>query len=184
VNGELIYGLPTEYRYTVEAADGSKMLVERRSEPVSLAPDERAAYERFTSSRIRSRDPAWSGNGLEIPDRKPAYEALYPGRTGRLLVLRKGPGERSDLPGCVDDPTPNDFVEAGRDNRTLMTCWSEPLIWDVFGADGRYLGELGIPDVKILADPFLDGETLLLAIEDDAGTIMVKRYRLVLPGEE
>ncbi len=32
--------------------------------------------------------------------------------------------------------------------------------------------------------PWIDGETVIARAEDEAGTIMVKRYRLVLPGEE
>ena len=31
---------------------------------------------------------------------------------------------------------------------------------------------------------FIDGDRFTMAIEDDEGTIMVKRYRLVLPGED
>ena len=30
--------------------------------------------------------------------------------------------------------------------------------------------------------PFISGDTVIAPVEDDAGTIMVKRYRLVLPG--
>ena len=30
----------------------------------------------------------------------------------------------------------------------------------------------------------MEGKTVVAVAEDEAGTIMVKRYRLVLPGEE
>lgn len=177
----LVYGQSNEYRFTIEAAGGARIVVERLVEPVALLPAERAAHERFTTARIRSRDPAWSWNGPPIPDVKPAFEGLYPGQDGRLLVSRKKTGEHIDGRDCIDDPTPDDFLAAQSGNRSLSVCWHDPLGWDVFGADGRYLGELAVPDVDVVADPFLDGETLLLAVQDDAGTIMVKRYRIVTP---
>jgi len=31
--------------------------------------------------------------------------------------------------------------------------------------------------------PYIRGHDVIAVVEDDAGTIMVKRYRLVLPGE-
>lgn len=54
----------------------------------------------------------------------------------------------------------------------------------MFDADGRYLGEIASPGYCMSPFPFLDDRRLTMAVTDDAGTIMVKRYRLVLPGEE
>ena len=52
------------------------------------------------------------------------------------------------------------------------------------------LGDVEIPSIfynkrfqKFSPTPFLIGDMVLAAVEDEAGTIMVKRYRLVLPGE-
>ena len=43
---------------------------------------------------------------------------------------------------------------------------------------------LGVERVAWLGRrPWIKGRTVIAAIEDEAGTIMVKRYRLVLPGE-
>ncbi len=161
----------------------SKTIVEHLAEPVPIPEPEREAHERFTTSRIRSRDPGWTWTGPPVPEHQPAYETFYPAQDGRLLVSRRGTGERAESPDCIDDPSPEDFLEAQRTSRTLSVCWRDPLIWDVFGSDGSYLGDLELPDLPVVADPFMDNETLLLAIEDNTGTIMVKRYRLVLPGE-
>jgi hypothetical protein len=38
--------------------------------------------------------------------------------------------------------------------------------------------------MPILSVPFIRGTELYTTVEDEAGTIMVKGYRLVLPGEE
>lgn len=57
---------------------------------------------------------------------------------------------------------------------------------DVFGPDGRFLGDVDVPlgfSVSGLRRSYIDGDMILREIQDEAGTIMVKRYRLVLPGE-
>jgi hypothetical protein len=59
------------------------------------------------------------------------------------------------------------------------------LLIDAFGEDGRYLGQIAVPDgFREWPAPFVRGNSVFGVVEDDAGTIMVKRYRLVLPGEE
>ena len=65
-------------------------------------------------------------------------------------------------------------------------CWRAAAIFDVFGRDGRYLGQVEPPAELRPApsNPFVRGDRLYAVIEDEAGTIMVKRYRLVPPGEE
>ena len=66
----------------------------------------------------------------------------------------------------------------------ITPCWSEPQAVDVFGADGRYLGRVALPDtVQLSARSWISDRTVVAAVEDEAGTIMVERYRLVLPGE-
>ena len=52
-------------------------------------------------------------------------------------------------------------------------------------AEGRYLGEVSVPpNFSLEPLPFIGGTDVIARVEDEAGTIMVKRYRLVLPGEE
>ena len=62
-------------------------------------------------------------------------------------------------------------------------CWRQPFALEGFGADGRYLGRIRVPEgTRLEVPPFVDGDTMIAVVEDDAGAIMVKRYRLVLPG--
>ncbi len=61
-------------------------------------------------------------------------------------------------------------------------CFTLSYLIDVFGPDGRYLGSVD----GAMPDPthyFIRDDMLITPTEDEAGTIMVKRYRLVLPGE-
>ena len=65
-------------------------------------------------------------------------------------------------------------------------CWDNDNIVDVFGADGRYLGEVDLPDdVNPDASRFsVDDRRIVTLVEDANGVARVKRYRLVLPGEQ
>lgn len=70
-------------------------------------------------------------------------------------------------------------------------CFRTTLTADVFDRDGKFLGSVDhffgdhwTGDVSfVYRTSFLDGDTALFAHEDEAGTIKVKRYRLVLPGD-
>jgi hypothetical protein len=69
-----------------------------------------------------------------------------------------------------------------------VPCFTREDVADVFDEEsGKLLGEVEFPSAVLEVDlsvPFIHGNELYTAIEDEAGTIMVKRYRLVLPGEE
>jgi hypothetical protein len=82
---------------------------------------------------------------------------------------------------CTEDPL-DDYVG------TLVPCYMREDVADVFDEEtGRLLGEVEFPTAILEEEfsvPFIRGDELYAVIEDDAGTIMVKRYRLVLPGEE
>lgn len=47
---------------------------------------------------------------------------------------------------------------------------------------GKFLGEVELPQGVSFSRIFIDGDTFLTPAEDDAGTVVVKRYRIVLPG--
>ena len=47
----------------------------------------------------------------------------------------------------------------------------------------RYLGKVEGLQLTNTPPPVYLGDVVIVPIEDEAGTIMVKRYRLVLPGE-
>jgi len=179
----LVYGDAKEYAFTLEAVDGSKVHVVHYAEPAPVTDEERRAHERFETARIRAREPGWTWNGSPIPTSKPAYETFYPAPPGRVIVSRRTSSEHVVDENCIDDPTPNDFVDAQRDDRRLTVCWRDSLQYDAFGLDGRYLGPIEMPPYRLVAEPVLIDDTMLLTIEDDAGTIMVKRYRLALPGD-
>ena len=84
---------------------------------------------------------------------------------------------------------PEDVLSGARgfltaDSVRSCACWRSQSTVEVFGTDGRYLGEVEFPRGHgPLVAAFVRDDMILLPGQDDAGAIMVKRYRLVLPGE-
>ena len=93
---------------------------------------------------------------------------------GRVWVRRNGLRTR------IDDCDPDPLAVA---NGRPRSCWKYDAFYDVFGEDGRFLGAVRLPDSDLsLRNAFISGSTVVAAFEDDAGTGMVKRYRVLLPG--
>ena len=70
-------------------------------------------------------------------------------------------------------------------NNDVEPCWPEHTTWDVFEEGGRFLGAADVPEsASWYRYPYIRDDMFLSVTMDDAGTIMVKRYRLVLPGEQ
>ena len=166
--GSWAVGINDTYSFEIHEPDGSTLRIERYWTPVPVTAEETAYRKESTTKVMRERivrEPSWTWNGPEIPDHKPAYSQLWPDRNGRIWLLREGPSRRSTE--CLED---------------VPECWvPESHSLDAFGPDGRFLGSATI-DRAPSWRPFIDGTTVLAIVIDEAGTIMVKRYRLVLPG--
>ena len=173
---DVVFGVSDTYRFEVRHADGSLSVIQRTGEAVPVGSAEADWNKRRVTARMRSMAPGWVwGDAPSIPTHKPAYDELIPTRSGTIWVLRAGPGIR--LPQCEDAAeTPEEFA--------AFPCWRDRRIVDVFGSDGRFLSSIETPaEMQFSPRPYIDGNMVIARAEDDAGTIMVKRYRLVLPGE-
>ena len=179
-SGDIVAGASDRYRFEIQGNDGAVILVERYWDPVRIGSAEAEWHRRFFVAGLRTEvvPPEWTWDGAEMPSTKPAFSGLVPTTSGDTWVIRQGAGEQQA--DCVENPIEAVWMDA-RDAR----CWRNAWILDVFGADGRYLGEVqSPPDIRPNAVYlFVRGEMVIAVTEDEAGTIMVKRYRLVLPGE-
>lgn len=167
-DGGWAIGTSDTYAFEVHGADGSSTRVERYWDPVPVSAEEAARRKQETVEYIRERadNEAWSWNGPEVPDHKPAYVQLIPDRDDRIWVLREQASRRST--DC---------------NADVPECWIPGGYWlDAFAPDGRFLGSVTL-DRRPAFRPFIDDDTVVATVIDDAGTAMVKRYRLVLSGE-
>ncbi len=187
--GSLVVGTSDRYRFEIRHAGGSSLIVERNVDAVAVLAEEREPRRKLLVAAFNGATaPSFTWDGASMPDHKPAFGRFVPAYSGELWVIREGPSTSID--GCVEDPymyqslVPRDTT-GHSDRSQSIPCWrSKPLV-DVFDAEGVYLGEVEIPDgMKIWeGDLFVSQDVLVATHEDEAGTLYVKRYRLVLPGE-
>ena len=101
----------------------------------------------------------------------------------------------SAVPDCTEDPLTLDSELVARvGSSTIQQCWRTEWLLDAFGNEGRFLGTVQAPKLQsqfttVGTYPrpnllFIDGDTIVVAEEGDDGVFRVKRYRLVLPGEQ
>ncbi len=169
----MLSGFPDRYEFRLDYLDGQTLIVRRSGAVVPVPAGEASAIERAATDFFKGVDPSWRWPDEPLPEAKPAYTDLVPAASGEFWVIRSGSSHR--IPDCREA----DFEPSAKPR-----CWREERIVDVFGSDGRFLGDVTVPDeVAFSPRPFIRGSDVIAVAEDEAGTIMVKRYRLVLPGE-
>jgi hypothetical protein len=172
--GGIIAGANDRYRFEVVHPDGSKTAVERIVAPTPIDSAEREWQRRLTVATWRGRLENWDWDGAEMPQHKPAFRWFTPAVSGEIWVSRDIGSER--LSDCTEDP-----LEEYSGETSIRPCFRAVYAADVFDSDGRFLGEVELPELR----PFVmyaNEKVVIGYVEDEAGTIMLKRYRLVLPG--
>lgn len=173
-SGAIVAGLADEYRFEVRRPDGSRTVVEKAWEPFPVSPEEADWHTRRLTALLRERAPDWTWDGPAVPDRRPAFDGLYADQSDRVWVRRTGPAIHH--PGC--DPDPVAAMQARE------PCWESETLVEVFDLEGTYLGRVEWPEgVALDSSAWIRGDTVLAVAEDGAGTVRVKRYRLVRPGD-
>lgn len=172
-----VVGTNDQYAFQIHHADGRVTNVTRHWTPVPVTDDEADYMRRRTVASVRQNEPDWTWNGPSIPDHKPAFTRFLPDHSGRIWLVRDGPSRR------VDDDCSQSFDDSGGWQHDFRPCWVADRFLDAFAADGRYLGEVQVPPAAVVSmEVFIRDDVLVVPVSDEAGTIMVKRYRLVLPG--
>lgn len=173
--GAVVAGYADEYSFEIRYPDGAVTRVVKEAGRVAVDPDEADWHRRSTTARMRRNVPDWNWNGPDIPAQKPAYRRLIPDRSGRIWVVRPGPGARVEGE-CDDNPAP--------DSARQDPCWRESVSWEVFDDEGRFLGVVGVPDeIGSPSAPYIEDDVFLAPAVDELGTGVVKLLRLHLPGQ-
>lgn len=170
--GEMVSGYSAEYRLRIDRLNGSTMIIERECEPVPFIAEERQWYRGRVVASIQLGSPGFRWTGRDIPTRKPFFDSFVPDRDGRIWVIRNGPGIRLES-GNTDPEAPQDFE---RD-----PLWRQTFSADVFDPEGRFLGNLELPEgFRATPRPYIEGETVIAVVEGGDGVLSVKRFRLVV----
>ncbi|HEX6694345.1 MAG TPA: 6-bladed beta-propeller [Longimicrobiales bacterium] len=156
--------------YAVESLfpDGKVLRVVRTLDPVAVGDDERAAAEANTLRGLRDTDPDYKWNGPPVPSTKPFFGTIIVDDDGRFWVRTPQPSH--------EVPVPEDELE-GAPGGAPRTRWAEPSVYDVFAAEGEYLGAVPLPD---RFEPYvMRGDRIWGVIRDELDVPFVARYRIV-----
>jgi len=173
-DGSFITGNPNDFRLEIRHPDGRTTILERVAQPIPVDPQEKAAHTRRVYGNLRDMDPRWKWEGPEIPDFKAWYDEIVPGRSGRIWLLREGPGhpvegwsEPQDWRGWKDDPQ-----------------WVSELWFEVFDeTTGKYLGRVPAPKAMDRElEPVIMGDRFLCLTRGAYDRPIVRAYRLEIPG--
>jgi len=174
----VVVGTGAEYQYSVQREGRIVRIVKKSWEPVAIREEHISWARDLFIASVRQVAPAdWEWDGAEMPPTQPAFTTLAATATGEVWVRR--PGDSTRAAECSEDPIRDGSAEARR-----RPCWSTEWFLDVFDAEGRLMGSLVMPKGFSSIPRYLDalGDNVVSLVEDDAGTIMVKRYRLVGAG--
>lgn len=131
--GRIVWGYTAEYAFTIDARAGQPRRIQRDFTRLTLLPAERAQWE----ARARFYDkagPRTASYGVVIPTAKPAYRDIEVAEDGRIWVHRYAVATERPL----TKPRPADAPPA--------LTWRDTPTFDVFEADGRYVGTVIVPN--------------------------------------
>ena len=170
-SGHFLSGLSTDYRIDLVRDDGV-LRIERAADPVPVSEEERARERESVTQDMRDFAPDWTWNGPPIPDHKPFFRDIVAGRDGRIWVRVSTEARAVENPD--HDP---------EDPSSTPMLWREPVRYDVFEADGSYLGAVSAPaGFAASPDPVFDGDHVWAVTRDDLGVERVVRFRIVVGG--
>lgn len=167
-DGHFISAVTDRYQVDLLRPEQPVLRIEREAAPVPVTREERSAEEEAMRQRMRQADPSWRWDGPSIPGTKPYMQALFAGEDGRIWVRLHRPGERQpdDEPAPGGGPPP-------------PPTFREPVVFDVFEGDGRYLGRVPTPEgFSVFPRPIFRGDTIWAVERDDLGVQYLVRYRI------
>jgi len=168
--GHFLTGISTDYRIDLVRDEGV-LRIERTWVPVAISEDERDYHRERVTRNMRREQDDWSWNGPPIPETRPPFRGIVAGRDGRIWV-RLWTDARSVVNEAHNPDNP--FSEP--------VIWESPVRYDVFEADGTYLGALAAPDDLLATpEPIFDGDHAWAVTRDELGVQRVVRYRIVTP---
>ncbi len=165
-------GVSTDYRIDHYRTDAPVLRMERDWTPVPVLAEEKAERERSITENFRRGFGSWRWNGPPIPDIKAPFSAIMVDDEGRtwVRVSQRGYEYRSE--------------EEARDEEERterpQQRYRERIVFDVFDADGRFLGPVKVPDeFQSFPQPRMRGMTVWAVTADDLGVNRVVRFRMV-----
>jgi hypothetical protein len=173
--GYFVSARTDRYAVTLSHPNGQVTRVERDVEPIAVVGDERADAELIATTNMRRTDPTWRWSGEPIPSTKPFIRSILVAEDGRIWVSVSQPGE----PVPEEERTVSPSTQTGDRSRMPDPKWRQPLVYDVFEPDGRYLGRIKAPAKTNFRA--MRGDHVWAVARDSLDVEQIVRYR-VTPG--
>jgi len=179
--GYLVTGVPERYAFEVRVPGQPVLSVRRDLKPRPVTSAERDSAKSAVAQRLRQVDPLWTWNGPAIPATRPLYESLAIGTDGRIWVPIVP--ESSPRTGSISSMGPMGASRGGgppvprpRESSGKETP-SRPALFDVFEANGTYVGQVQVP--PRVSTAVRRGDYVWGVAFGDDDVASVKRYRIV-----
>ncbi len=168
--GYLLGGLPTRYALDLFIAPDQVVRIERGDwTPVPVLAAEKDEQERIITADLRQLDPSWQWNADPIPSTKPPYTRIYVGERGRIWVHLHQ--EAIQIESAE--------VEETRPGGVPPQTWIEPVAFDVFEPDGRYLGMVRAPEgFSTNPRPMMRGDTVWAVVRGELDVPYIVRLHI------
>lgn len=154
------------FEMIVEREGQLPLVIRRELPPVTVAAAELADEEASIIWSLRQTEPGWSWRGPPLPTTKAPLVGLTTTRDGRIWAQVAVPSE--EIP--AEELTPP------RDSTQPVIRHRMPAVYEVFTADGRFLGRVALPPRTRLVDA--DGDTVWGLARDEFDMPAVSRYRI------
>jgi len=169
--GYAVHGRTDRYALTFLRGGEPPRRIERVVEPVPISEAERDEEQAHIVEVMRRRVPGWEWPGEPLPTRKPYWQRLLFGADGRAWVERAGASTR-----IPDDELPPEPDYDALPGLPSPYRWRQPIRYDLFEPDGRFLGTAERPDGAELLH--MRGDTVWGVVRDSLDVPYVVRWRL------
>jgi hypothetical protein len=120
-------------------------------------------------ANMRNTDPSWTWRGQPVPSEKAPLMSLFVSRDGRIWARVAVPSEL----------IPEDERAIPRVPNQPVRRWRTPVVWEVFSADGAFVGRIAFPPRTTLMEA--DGNAVWALVRDSLDLPGAARFRIDPP---
>jgi 6-bladed beta-propeller protein len=164
--GFFVVGDGGNYEIVLARPAAKPLAIRRDLAGVPISEAERSEEQARITASMRMTDPSWSWRGPPIPSTNAPLQGIFLARDGRIWAQVAVPSER----------IPEAELVVPRDTRMPARHFRLPAVYEVFGADGRFLGRVNLPRRSRLMEA--DGNTVWVLQRDENDLPAVVRLRI------
>ena len=151
-HGYFVAGMNDRYSFDLLRPTGGVLRIERSKGPPDFVPEERAEWEAELAAAdpdilaveiTRGKAPVITyGDKPTLAGVKPVYQTITAAPDGRIWIRLHTRAVKTE-PSATEPARPS---VPGQKPPPPPRLWREPVVYDVFEPDGRYLGSVTVPD--------------------------------------